>query len=428
MNLKPHSLKPSLKPWLVVFSAALFFFYEFIQQNMTSSLAPHLMQAFSIDATKLGNLSAMYFYSTILFLLPAGQILDRCSARKVILTGLLICVAGTYLFATAKFYWIAELSRFFTGVGSAFCFLSCIRIASRWFPNDRLALVSGLVVMMAMLGGMVAQTPLTLLINALHSWRHALIIDAIVGLVFWCIIFCNVQDYPSKQALIHDNDHETLQQFGYWHGMRSSYLRLRNWLCGLYTCFMNLPIVLIGGGGFGSLYLQQVKHLSALQASYPPMMIFFGTVIGSPIAGWVSDYLHRRRLPMQLGAGLSIILIFALIYFPLTLVGYSILFFCLGLISSTQIISYPTVAESNPRMLTATSVSVVSFMTLSGGAVFQPLFGYMMDRAGNFTVINNIHIYTAGDYLRAMWIMPITMVIALVTTLFIKETYCKTLN
>ncbi len=84
-----------LLPWLVVFSAALFFFYEFIQMNMTSSLAPYLMQSFNIDATHLGNLSATYFYSTILFLLPAGQILDRVSTRKVILTALMICILGT---------------------------------------------------------------------------------------------------------------------------------------------------------------------------------------------------------------------------------------------------------------------------------------------------------------------------------------------
>ena len=414
----------SFKPWLVVFSAALFFFYEFIQMNMTSSLAPYLMQTFSIDATKLGNLSAMYFYSTILFLLPAGQILDRVSTRKVILTALLMCVIGTYLFATAKYYWVAELSRFVTGVGSAFCFLSCIRVASRWFPSDRLALVSGLVVTMAMLGGSVAQTPLTLLINHLGNWRHAIMLDAGLGLFFWVIIFSVVQDYPGTHQP-RARDQQALHDFGYWRAMRSSYLSVRNWLCGLYTCFMNLPIFLIGGGGFGSLFLQQVKHFSILQASYPPMMIFFGTVIGSPLAGFLSDYVHRRKLPMQIGAIISILLILCIIYLPSSLLLYSLLFFVLGLVSSTQIISYPTVAESNPIILTATSVSVVSFTTLSGGAIFQPLFGYIMDRHAQFTIVNNIHVYTASDYVQAMWIMPLTMLVALGASIVIRETHCK---
>ncbi len=413
------------KPWIVVFSAALFFFYEFIQMNMIGSLAPNLMQAFSIDATHLGNLSAMYFYSTILFLLPAGQILDRVSTRKVILTALMICILGTFLFALAPVYWMAGVSRFFTGVGSAFCFLSCIRIASRWFPNDKLALISGLVVTMAMLGGTVAQTPLTILIHYMGNWRHAILVDGVVGFIFWIVIFILVKDYPPEKADQEHKNQTELQKFGYWGAMGSSYGKIRNWLCGLYTCFMNLPIFLIGGLGFGSLFLQQVKHMTALQASYPPMMIFFGTVLGSPLAGWISDILRRRKLPMQLGAITSIGLMLCIIYIPASLMIYAVLFFLLGVVSSTQIISYPLVAESNLKILTATSVSVVSFTTLSGGAIFPPLFGYIMDRAGDFKVINNIHIYSPSDYLHAMWIMPLAMLVALIATFFIRETYCQ---
>jgi MFS family permease len=412
-------------PWVVVISAALFFFYEFIQMNMIGSLAPYLMQSFSIDATKLGNLSATYFYSTILFLLPAGQILDRFSTRKVILVALMVCILGTLLFAWAPYYWMAMVSRFFTGIGSAFCFLSCIRLASRWFPNERLALVAGLVVTMAMLGGTVAQTPFTLLINLLGNWRHAVVVDGLIGIVFWIVILLVVKDYPFEKQGYQTEDQKQLRDFGYWRAMKSSYLRLKNWLCGLYTCFMNLPIFLIGGGGFGSLYLQQVKHLTTLQASYPPMMIFFGTVFGSPLAGWVSDQLRRRKVPMQVGAIISISLILCIIYLPVSLTMYSVLFFLLGLTSSTQIISYPTVAESNPKILTATSVSVVSFTTLSGGAIFQPLFGYIMDKGNDFAIVNNVHIYSAADYHHAMFIMPIAMVIALLVTFFIRETYCQ---
>lgn len=421
-------MRENLKPWIVVFASALFFFYEFIQMNMMSSLAPFLMKDFHINATKLGNLSATYFYSTILFLLPAGQILDRFSVRKIILFALLVCVVGTYFFAVADSYYIAELSRLLTGIGSAFCFLSCIRLASRWFPNDKLALVSGLVVMMAMLGGTLAQTPLTMLIHYLDSWRQAIIVDAAVGLVFWIIIWCLVQDYPAYNFRAADADQIALEKYGYWHAMKTSYLRLRNWLCGLYTCFMNLPIYLIGGGGFGSLYLQQVKHLTVLQSSYPPMMIFFGTVFGSPIAGWISDIMHRRKLPMQIGAVLSILLIFVVMNVSADLWVYSVLFFLLGLISSTQIVSYPTVAESNPRIITATSVSVVSFTTLAGGAVFQPLFGYIMDKMGDFKIIDNMHVYSPQDYHSAMLIMPVTMILALVATFFIRETHCRSVD
>jgi fucose permease len=112
----------------------------------------------------------------------------------------------------------------------------------------------------------------------------------------------------------------------------------------------------------------------------------------------------------------------------ISLTIYMLLFFLLGLTSSTQIISYPMVSESNAKILTATSVSVVSFTTLSGGAIFPPLFGYIMDKTGDVKIMNHIHVYTAQDYHHAMWIMPITMLIALLATLFIQETYCKSID
>src|SRR4051812_33404525 len=84
--------KTSLKPWIVCLSAGLFFFYEFIQMNMLNSLGSYLVNEYAITATQLGDLSAWYFYSTVLFLFTAGSLLDRFSTRKIILVGMSFCV------------------------------------------------------------------------------------------------------------------------------------------------------------------------------------------------------------------------------------------------------------------------------------------------------------------------------------------------
>ncbi|MES1989164.1 MAG: MFS transporter, partial [Pseudomonadota bacterium] len=80
-----HSNRQKILPWVVCISAALFFFYEFIQMNMLNSLGGYLVKEYDISATQLGNLSAWYFYANLLFLLSAGLVLDRLSTRKVIL-------------------------------------------------------------------------------------------------------------------------------------------------------------------------------------------------------------------------------------------------------------------------------------------------------------------------------------------------------
>ena len=360
--------------------------------------------------------------------MPAGQILDRFSTKRIILISLAICVAGTFLFGLATDLTIAALFRFMTGIGSAFCFLACIRLASRWFPARRMALVSGLIVTMAMLGGWVAQTPFTHVVEML-GWRHTVRVDAIVGLGIMLLIIMFVKDYPQGENEAVEEQRTQLNHMGYFTTLRKAYFNRQNIFCGLYTSLMNLPIFLMGAV-WGSLYLEQVHQFTRDQATMITGMVFFGTVIGSPLAGWISDNMRKRKAPMLIGAVAYLVLILTIIYLPnINFYAYIGLFFLLGLITSTQVISYPMVAESNPLALTATSVSVVSFLTIGGGGVFFiPLFGWLMDIAqqlSTHTASTNSTIYSAHSFHIAMLIMPITAIVAFLIAAMTKETNCK---
>lgn len=417
---------PAYLPWLVCFCGSLFFFYEFIQMNMLNSLGPYLVKEFNISATQLGLLSAWYFYADLIFIPLAGILLDRISTRKIILCAMIICTLGTGLFSITHSIALLSACRFFTGMGSAFCLLSAIRLASRWFEPSRMALITGLVVTMAMLGGVVAQTPLTLLAQAL-TWRHALWVDTGLGLFIIILISIYVRDYPPCNQDNHEQEQEALKEIGFWQAKKLVFTNLRNWLAGLFTCFLNLPISLLGAL-WGNLYLQTAYHLTAANASYVTSMIFLGTVFGSPAAGWISDKIGLRKLPMRVGVLLSLVITLSLIVIhDLSTWELATLFLLLGFTSSVQIISYPLVSELTPRILTATSVSVVSFTCIAGYAVFQPLFGRIMDAHWNGQLLNGIRIYSASDYHFAIWILPITFVLAFFTTFFLKESYCRSL-
>lgn len=414
----------NLQAWTVILTASLFFFYEFIQLNFFSSLDTQLLSTFHIEAYQLGDLSSWYFISNIIFLLPAGILLDRFSTRKIVLISLSICALGTWCFASASNFHLAMAFRFLTGIGSAFCFLSCIRLASRWFPAEKMALASGIIVTMAMFGGMVAQTPMTLLVNE-FGWRAAVKMDAMLGIVILIAIFFVIKDYP--QDYDYQREHQQLKAMGFWQSLYQSYFRLQNWLGGIYTSLLNLPIFLLGAL-WGSLYLIQIHHFSHTQASYVTSMVFIGTIIGAPLVGAISDKLGLRRLPMIIGGVISLTLILTIMFIPhLHLMLAMFLFFALGLSSSTQVISYPTITESNPSSLTATSVSVISLSAIGGGAIFQPLFGYLMDLHWSGTIVNNIPVYSQTDFLYGLAIMPIACILGLIAVYFMKETYCKKL-
>jgi len=411
--------------WIVVLTSALFFFYEFIQMNLFNAINFQLREAFRLDAVQLGQLFSMYFYANFLCLFPVGNLLDRFSTRKALLFAVTICTIGTFVFTIATHYWLAAFGRFLVGCGASFCFLSCIRLASRWFSPHHMAFVTGVVVTMAMLGGLVAQAPFAFLIDYLGSWRHALMVNTALGLVILLAIYFIVQDRPPDAQAEAQSDHDHLKALGLWRCMGLAALNPQNWLGGLYTSLLNLPVFIIGGL-WGILYLKEVHHLTEQQASYATTVFFVGVIFGSLIFGWVSDHIERRVLPMVVGAILSFIVIMILMYAPgLTFWPIMFLFFLIGFVTSSQVLTYPTIAELNPIYLTSTAVSIDSICIMASGFIAPPFFGWLMEQGGMHHMVNGLVHYTAHDFNHAMLIMPIAFIFGLAITFFIRETYCR---
>jgi MFS family permease len=201
-----------LRSWIVIISPSLFFFYEFLQMAVFNSISQALMQTFDISAQQFGILSAGYFCANVLFLFPAGLALDRFSTRKLIIYGLSLCIIGTIAMAFASNFYFALLARFLIGMSSTLCFLSVARLTTRWFPLHSSALAIGVAVTIAMLGGFIAQTPMTLLVAEV-GWRKALLIDAVLGVIFLWIIFKTVYHFPPHYQLKHEKN---LHQLTLW--------------------------------------------------------------------------------------------------------------------------------------------------------------------------------------------------------------------
>jgi len=411
--------------WIVTLTASLFFFYEFIQMNLFNAINEQLREAYHLDAVQLGQLFSMYFYANFICLFPAGNLLDRYSTRKLLIFAISICTLGTFLFSIATVYWVAALGRFMVGMGASFCFLSCIRIASRWFAPRHMAFVTGVVVTMAMLGGLVAQTPFTWLTNLMGSWRHALLINTGLGVVILLATIFIVQDRPPDARDEAKSDQQHLKELGLWRCIKLAALNPQNWFGGLYTALINLPVFVLGGL-WGILYLTQVHHITHEQASYATTMFFVGVIFGSLAYGWISDRFERRVMPMIVGAVLSLIVMGILMYVPgLSLFSLIGLFFLIGFVTSSQVLTYPLIAELNPIYLTSTSVSIDSLCIMASGFIIPPFFGWLMEKNGVHEMVNGVSVYTAQDFHQAMLIMPVSFVVALVISFFMRETYCR---
>lgn len=411
--------------WVVTLTSALFFFYAFIQMNVFNTINQDLRESFDLDAIEIGHLFSMYFYANFLFLFPAGNLLDRFSTRKLLLIAVTVSTIGTFMFAYAHEYWFAAAGRFLVGGGAAFCFLSCMRVASRWFPPQRMAMVTGVLVTMAMLGGLVAQAPFAMLTDLVGGWRQAMYINAALGVIILFAVFFIVQDRPPGAHEEAQNDHAQLKELGLWRCIKMAMLNPQNWLGGIYTALMNLPVFILGGL-WGVQYLTSAHGLTEEQAHVAATIFFIGVILGSLIFGWFSDHIERRVLPMMLGAIVSFIVIAILMYVPNLPMPITVFLFTLiGFTTSSQVLSYPTIAELNPIYLTSTAVSIDSLCIMASGFIVPPAFGWLMEHVGTHETINGVAIYTAQNFNFAMLMVPVAFIAALAISFLIKETYCR---
>lgn len=405
------------KSWLVVFSGALLFFYSFLQLNILNPITDLLMKDFKLDPSGIGWLSSMYFFANFVFLFPAGLILDRLSCKKWIMIAMAFAVISMFGFAFSYNVPSAGIFRFFSGVGGAFSFIGAVRLASRWFSPKKMALGIGCLVTLGMLGGAAAQTPAVFLTESL-GWRNMMVIFGVLGifLYIWMLIF--VKDFP--EHLEEKDAARKIKRAGFWKSVSLALKNRYNWFGGLYTAFLNLPIFILGAL-WGNIYLTQGHGIDKEKASYVISFLFIGSIAGAPIIGWFSDYIKKRKFPMVLGAGLSLIIILAIIYIPFhSVFSLSALFFMLGFFTSSQALSYPAISELNSPLVTAAASSIISSVLIGSGFIFQPLFGWLMQMASKRKTV-----YSLQDFYVAMIILPAVFLLGLIFALLIKETNCK---
>lgn len=416
-----HSVSVSTKTslslsWIVCLCAGLFFCYELMQFHLLNAISSVLMQDLNISGAHFGLLGSTYLLADVIFLIPAGIILDRFSTKKVILSALFVCLLGTVGFALSQTFLQACISHFLSGIGNAFCFLSCVILISRWFPTDKQGFVVGVIVTLGMLGGVIAQAPFNYLAQ-ICTWRSAMLIDAGIGAALLALIACFVKDSPkpistvSKAWLTQD----------FFKDLASCFRSKQNLLCGLYTALTNLPLMIIGAA-WGSLFLAQKHGMTLSLASLVASMICMGTIVGSSLFGYLSDTFNNRKRFMYAGAlaSFAIMLVIMSVDHASSLLMGS-LFFSLGLLTSTQVLGYPLITENSPKHLVGTSMSVAAVIIMGLAGVMQYVSGKLIDWGWDGLLINGSPAYQAADFHRCFMIFPIGLVAAIICLPFIKE-------
>lgn len=389
-------------------------------------VAEYLMSSFHITGTKLGTLSAIYFFVYASMQLPSGVIADTFGTRTSLVTGNLVAGLGSIIFGMAPTFEIACLGRFFVGLGVSVVFISIMKNNAVWFHERVFGIMSGLTLLIGNLGSVLAAGPLSAILSH-YEWRTVFIGIGCLSLSLSVLSFIIVRNRPEELGFAPPNNFNI-------HGKQATE---DNWVKNLISVITSLKVWpgfwiqfgMIGGlysfmGLWGVPYLRDVYGLDRSYAANHMTTMLLSFAFGALFFGWFSDKIGRRKPLLVLCTLTYTLLLSVLIYAPLQ-EGYQtlLLFGALGFVGSGFVLTFAAAKEIMNPNLSGMAVSVVNTGCFIGTAMMQPLFGYLADRTWDGTITGGIRIYTEQDYKNGLFLMLIFAILAILGSLRVRETF-----
>ena len=376
-----------------------------------------LIQHFSISAAAFGNLAAFYYYAYAPMQIPVGVIVDTYGARITLMMACLLATMGVVVFISAdEHLWVAMLGRFMMGMGSAFAYISVLKISSVWLPSRHFALAAGLTTAFGMVAAVITDFYLAKYIDTV-GYQDALYAAIVIGIMLAMFIFLFLRNRPHPDHALQDEpEGTTFKELK--HGLKVIFLNPQTWYIGMVGFFLYLPASVFMDL-WGVPFLQDVYHLDKEQAALLNAMPFIGWIIGGPASGWLSDKIGIRRMPLLVASVMAAIVFSLILYIPnlnTSILGG--LLFLLGLICGTHPLVFSLSRENSSNRLAGTSTATTNFLIMLGGFIFQPAVGQLITWHAHGAAASY------ADYRFALSVIPIGLVLSALLTLLIKETYC----
>ncbi len=408
---------------------AVSYMLVFFHRIAPGVMAGELMQAFATTGAELGSLAAMYFYVYTVMQIPAGVLADTLGTRLAAGMGALVAGIGSILFGLAADLGTASVGRFLVGLGVSVVFVGLMRANTVWWSESRYGFISGLTVVLGNVGAMLAAGPLALLL-AMASWRTVFIAIGVFSLVIAALTFLFVRNRPEDAGFSSLREMESQPAHAprtkHWlHALRDVLREPAVWP-GFWVNLGMTGSMLALVGLWGVPLLRDVHGLSRAQASLYTTITLAAFAVGALGLGVLSDRMQRRK-PVLIAASVSSCLVWlGLLLLPWT-AGWSglLLYGLLGFCAGGFIVTFGAAKEIVAPNVAGMAIAVVNTGNFLGAAIAQPLFGWLLDRGWDGTVIEGVRRYSAGDYVSGLWLCFGMTLLSAVASLRLRETYCR---
>lgn len=425
MNEKISPASPGSYRWLVFTLMAIGYLLVNFHRLCPAVVAVDLMNDLKAGGSLMGILASAYFYPYALMQIPSGLLSDSWGPRKTIVSSFLLAGLASIALGFAETSGAAIAARILVGVGVSLFFVPIMKIVTHWFTAAEFSFMTGLIIATGGLGALSAAYPLAFLSSHI-GWRGSFMSIGVVTLLTAGAIWVLVRNTPEElgySAVDREkpgtDSHS--QAMPLWDGVKHvlasrRFYPLASWYFftfGVFYCFAGL---------WGGPYLIEVYGLSKAESGTVLSMFAVAIIAGSPLFSLLSDRVFHSRKKVLVISSICLLLLCVPLAFSsgrfttVPLYVWSFLFGFFG--CAISVIGFAAAKESFPVQITGTALGLLNGFPFLGGALMQPLFGYLLDGYGK-----TASGYPPEAYANACRIFVVSTALAVLSACWIVETF-----
>ncbi|MBA2649030.1 MAG: MFS transporter [Legionella sp.] len=394
------------------FFPLIFFAFQFILRLWPGLMMQEILAQFSIDAASFGLLAAFYYYGYAGMQIPTALLLDRYGARVVVFAFATLCGLGAFLFIFTNNFYLAILSRFLIGAGSAVGFLGTSKVVSEWFSNSQYPKMIGFSFSIGLLGAIYGGKPISQLIQSFggqHLGQTLAYASILIGILTFLFLRSPQQTQKTQTSDISLSHCSVLLSSVLWALAFANLL-----MAGALEGFADV---------WGIPYLMSSYGFSRSDAALLTSIIFVGILLGGPFLAFLSKKIGNYAVLGLCGLGLTLSFLLLLSHYIDNWWLLCALFFFIGILCCYQVIMFAAGSTLVPHKYLGITIAFLNCFNMLGGSFFHTLIGKIMDFYWEGTLTQaGLRVYSLQSYHHALMLIPFS---ALIGTSIIVWIQCR---
>ena len=405
--------------WTVL---AVAFLVVFFHRYSTGVVADDLIRDMGLTGTQVSNLASMYFYAYALMQIPSGLLSDFVGPKRTTMAGMLLAGLGAILFGLAPGVYAAYGARLLVGMGVSVVFISLLKVQSLWFAPTRYATMTGMASVVGNVGGIMATTPLALLVLAV-GWRNSFVFIGAGSLLLAAVIWTLVVDRPEHAGFSSRGTDNAKPEFGLLRSLKMVASVRDTWVNFIVVAGL-MSGVMSFSGMWGVTYLMQVYGMDKALASRYVLLLTLGILVGSAFVGWIADRLKQTRILIIAGSGLTTLFWFYVVVLASAMPPAWLLaplYFTAGFTGIVFMLCFANTKAVNNPQLSGTATGVVNIAGFMTTAVANVLIGWRLDSLWDGTVVEGVRYYGQSGFQQGLLILLGLAAMAFIASFALRE-------